>query len=293
MSNDTVINIERQPRLTAYGLILQAARNSGLPMIYIDQTSLNEKLGIFPEEVVDNSIVPATDWFGIGWGSTYTRPTPEGINEVVNYVHDPLDADLFHSLPLLIRKQGQDNLTPEERQNYSGRALFNHEGETLVGYYLKKVDRSQTAIIAEIVVPPSTPNGTEQVTPLEGDPRYLNPTPVELSDATQRKDGAYVRVRAPLALTFSAWEMDELLNAKQIMTKSSQLEVTEIGLFSGVAKTKTVTDADNTITYTEVMNAQLNLASPLRFIANDRVGRSTSLTQEMGVNSPTNFKLPF
>lgn len=289
----SVINIERQPRFTLYGAIVQSCMSSGAPMLYIEQTTLNEQLNVFADEVVDTSIVPSRDWFGVGWGSTYSRPNADSIDEIVNYIHDPLDANLFHLLPMVMREIGNDDLTPERRAQYGMRALVNKDGKTYVAYYLKKVDRSQTVITADIVVPPSTPDGTEQVDEVTGDPRYLNPTPVKLTTATERKDGAYVKVRSPVSMVFDPWEMNELLNAKQIMTASSQLEITEIGIFSGVPRDKTVTDGDSTFTYNEVMNAQLNLASPLRFIANDRVGQTTTLIQDMGINSPTNFKLPF
>lgn len=289
----SVINIERQPRLTVYGAIVQAAKLSGAPMVYVEQTPLNEKLNVFPNEPVDLTTPPNIEYFGIGWGSTYSRPNADNIDEIVNYVHDPLDANLFHLLPMVIRDIGDDDLTPERRAKYAMRATFEVDGVTKVGYFLKQVDRSQTLITADMVVPAENVGGSDTITPITGDSRYLNPTPTKLTDATQRKDGAYVKVRAPIGMVFDAWEMNELINAKQIMTGSDQLEVTEIGLFSAVKKSKTVADGNNNITYTEAMKAQLNLVSPLRFVANDRVGETTTLLQDLGINNPTNFALPF
>lgn len=289
----SIVRLERTPRLTAYGAIAQAARASKAPMVAVDQMSYNEHYNIFPNDVVDLSSAPDIELFVFGWGSTYTRPNTSGIEEAVNYLHDPLDGNLYNLLPLVMRKKGEDDLTPEQRARLGLRSEMVIDSETWIAYWAHKVDRSQNAIVAEIVVPPSTPDGVESVTPVTGDPSLMSPTPTKLTTDTIRKDGAYVRVRTTLAMTLNAWETNELLKSKQIISGTDQLEVTEIGLLTGYPVTKTVTDGSNTITYTEYLAAQLSLVSPLRQMWNDRVGMDTTLLQDVGINNPTNFVLPF
>jgi hypothetical protein len=290
----TPLLLEDMPRFTAWGAIVQTAQFSGVPIPIIDQTTLNKEYNIYPNEQGNHSTPPPPNYFAVGYGSTYTRPNSQLVEESVNYVHDPLDANLFHLCPLVLREQGKDDLTAERRAKYAGRAIINHEGKTYVGYLLKNIDRSASVITADIVIPPESndPDGVATRTPIVGDPRYLSPTPTKLTDATVRKDGAYVEVSCALGMVFDVWELNELIKAKQILTGSS-LEITEVALFSGYKVQKTVADGAASITYNEAIEAQMAVVMPTRIVASHYLDEGITLLHDVGVNNPTNFARPF
>jgi hypothetical protein len=294
MSTPTPLVLEDMPRYTAWGAILQVVKIAEVPMLIIDQTALNETLGVYPAEVGDHTKAPSLNYFGIGYGSTYTRPNSQGVDESVNYVHDPLDAGMFHPTPIVMREQGKDDLTAEQRARLGMRSIMNHGGKTYVCYNLKKLDRSASVVQAFIVTPAdsSDPSSTEIRTPVTGDPRYLNPTPVKLTNDTVRKDGSYVSIKCNLGMVFNTWELNEIIKAKQILTGSS-LEITEIGIFSAYSASKTVPDGTSSITYTEAIEAQLAIVMPTRIIASHYLDEGLTLYHDVGISNPTNFARPF
>lgn len=289
------IAIEDLPRLTAWGAIYQTAAFAGVPIPIIDQTTLNEEFNVYPTESGDHSKPPGLDYWIVGYGSTYTRPNDlTGVEESVNYVHDTLDANVFHTVPMVMREQGKDDLTPAQRSKLGLRAIENHGGKTYVVYKARKIDRSGSVISAEVVIPPADndPEGVEVRTPIVGDPRYLKPTPVKLTTDTIRKDGAYVNVSCPLGMTLTPWELNELIKSKQIITGSA-LEVTEVAVVTAYNAQKTVADGDNTITYTEAIEAQMAIVMPTRIVAAHYINEGITLNHDVGVSNPTNFMLPF
>ena len=84
-----------------------------------------------------------------------------------------------------------------------------------------------------------------------------------------------------------------MLNAKQILTGTAQLEITEIGLFSGIPKTVTNSGTGEAVVYNEALRAQLNVVSPHRILLNQFVGRELVINHDFGVDDPTSFNYVF
>lgn len=287
MSND--LNLE--PRRTTWGAIVQTANYVRVPVPFLTGTTINEKFSVFPNESIEDTDYPELNYFGYGRGSTYMKVISDGSNESSNYLHEPLDAVLFNQMPFIMRTLDND-ITSAQRANYALRAIVEHNSISYVAYYLKRLDKS-SSIITNSVVVPATATELEESNLVVADPRYLSPTPTKADAGTERTDGAYVRVSCIVESKMDAWDIDEMLNAKQILTGSSQLEITEIGLFSGVPKTVSNAVTGSTVTYTEALRAQLNVVSPHRLLLNQYVGRELSINHDFGVDDPTSFNFIF
>lgn len=278
------------PRRTIWGSQIQTANYTRGKISWVEFTTLNEKYNVGKDVAVENDEFPALEYFGIGRGSTYMKVLSDKSKDTVNYIHEPTDAALFFQMPFVLRTFDND-LSPSERAKYAIRALKVVNGIKYIAYYLKALDRTNTDVVAQIIIP-ETGDTPKEVKPITGDIRFLNPVATEPEVATLRTDGAYTNITSIMLSQMTSWDIDEMINAKKIMTGNSQLEITEIGLFSALPKTITSpTEVGNApIQYTEAIKATLNTTSPHRILVNSYVGRNLSIEHDLGVNDPTNFQ---
>lgn len=280
-------NLSLEPRRTTFGAIVQTANWAGLPVNYMPGTTLNEKFDFAVDTPVEDGDRSELNYFSCGRGSTYMSVLSDGTGQTSNYLHEPLDAALHNSIPFALREKDND-LTAEQRELLGGRCLYTHNGIEYVAYMLKKLDKTSSVVTASSVIP-ATEASPERVTEVVPDTRYLNPTLTKPEAGNIRTDGAYVRVNAVLVSKLEAWVIDEILNAKQILTGNSQLEITEMGLYTAIPKLESNSITGSNVVYTEAVKAQLNLVAPQRILLNQYVGRDLILNHDVGVDDPTTF----
>lgn len=284
-------DLSLEPRRTTWGAMVQTAAYARVPLDFLAGTTINEKYNVFASEPINRETDFADlGYFGIGRGSTYMKVVSVG-TESTNYLHEPVDAILFNQQPFILRTLDND-IPADKRAKYALRAIVEINSVLYVAYYLKRLDKSLSTIVASSVIP-ATSEAPEDVNPLVSDPRYLNPTPTKPEAGNERTDGKYVRVSCLVQSKMDAWDIDEMLNAKQIITGTTQLEITEIGIFSAISKTVTDDSTGTSITYTEALRAQLNVVSPHRIMVNHFAGRELIINHDFGVDDPTNFQFNF
>lgn len=286
------INLNLEPRRTTWGAVAQTAAIAKVPVDYLAGTTLNEKFGVFQNE----SINSATDYqelsyFGIGRGSTYMKVLSDSSSQSENYLHEPFDAALFYQLPFVLRTIDND-IPAEKRVKYAMRCIVEKDGIKYVAYYLKALDKSSSSITTKTVVP-ATDTESETSTDLISDPRYLNPVPTKADAGNVRTDGAYIRVSLLLQSKLDAWDISEILNAKQILTGNNQLEITEVGLFVGIPKSVSSSITNEAVVYTESLRTQLSMVSPHRILLNQFEGRELVINHDLGVDDPTSLSYIF
>lgn len=283
------LDLQLSPRLTVWGVAWMAASWGGTAMKYIEQTTLNEKFNVFPNEDIDEDIKEPLGYFGLGRGSTYAFTESDATVTNRNYTHEPVSATPFHPLPLLLRKVGEDDLDATTRAKYAMRAIIDVNGVSYVAYYLKKLDKSTSNVEIEYVVP-ATSTAEETRNDIVGSVTYLNPVPTVPASGQGSTDGAYVDVSLILRSVLTAAEVAEVIAAKEILTGTSDVEITEIALFSGIPIAKSVTDGGEDINYVEVMKAQMHTISPVRVLLNPYLVSGFSANHNIGLGSPSNFE---
>lgn len=286
------VNLNLEPRRTTWGAVAQTAAWSKVPQTFLAGTTVNEKFEIFQNESIDSeNDFSEMSYFGFGRGSTYMKVLSDSSSQSENYLHEPLDAVLFLQQPFVLRDLDND-IPAEKRAKYAIRCIVNVEGTDKVAYFLKKLDKSTSAIEVNTVVP-ATDTTEETSTPVVSDPRYLNPTPTKADAGNVRTDGAYVRVSLLLQSKMDAWDIAEMLNAKQILTGNTQLEITEVGLFTGIPKTVSSSITGEAVVYEEALRAQLAMVSPHRILVNSYEGRELIINHDLGVDDPTSLNYIF
>lgn len=284
-------DLSLEPRRTTWGAMVQTSNYTRIPLDYLAGTTINEKYGVFASEPINSETDYANlGYFGIGRGSTYMKVVSVG-TESTNYLHEPVDAILFNQTPFILRTLDND-IPADKRAKYAIRAIVEINGIQYIAYFLKLLDKSLSQITASTVIP-ATQDSPEDINQLVSDPRYLNPTPTKPDAGNERTDGKYVRVSCLVQSKMDAWDIDEMLNAKQIITGTTQFEITEIGIFSAIPKTVTDNSTGSNVTYTEALRAQLNVVSPHRIMLNHFAGRELVINHDFGVDDPTNFQFVF
>ena len=286
-------DISLLPRRTVWGSLIQTANYTRGRISWVEFTTLNEKYSVGNEVAVGANELPALEYFGVGRGSTYMKIMSDGSSESRNYVHEPLNASLFFPMPFVMRTFDND-LSVAERRPYACRVLMPVNGINYIAYMLKELDRNNTEVVGQIVIP-ATDDTPKSVKPIKGDIRYLNPKPIEPSAGNVATNNAYTNISSVMLSTLTAWDIAEMINAKTILTGNAQLEITEVGLFSALRKTMTSPSniGASPIEYTEAIRAQLNVVTSHRILINKSEGRSITIEHDLGVSDPTTFKFQY
>lgn len=285
-----VASLTMLPRRTVWGSAVQTANYTRGAIRYVQYTTINEKYNIGEDVSLEPNEIPFPDYWGIGRGSTYMKVLSDGSRDTHNYIHEPVDAALFFQQPFILRTFDND-ISPSQRKNYAIRTVVQVNGVKYIAYFLKKLNRTNTEVVAQIVVP-ATEDRPKDVKPIEGDARFLEPTPYEPTPGTQRTDGMFTNITSVVLSELTEWDVEEMINAKKILTGSATLEITEIGIFSAVTKEISSPSGygNSTIQYNEAIKAQLNVTSPHRILINSYIGRGLVIEHDLGVSDPTNFQ---
>ena len=118
-------------------------------------------------------------------------------------------------------------------------------------YWLGKLDLTNTTTNAFIATPKS--DGSLKEEEFNPSTDVLNPTPKrDTPGAVNLVSGKFGVTRSLYRISLASWQLDELINAKQILTQNSELQVNELFIAHGVEKQIT-TD----VTYDEGVGVQI------------------------------------
>jgi hypothetical protein len=268
---------------TIYGSRLQSSLLLRIPFVAQPFTTLNEKLGIQAGVVTAPGAYPASQYFAVGNGGHTVTAGSDGIALTKMYQHKATDAALFNQMPFILREPGND-ISPGERAKYALRKEVIVGGVTYVAYYLRRIAMIEVTTETELR---NVNAGVVTTAPFTPTASNLAPTPVTPSSSgVNVLAGDYVTCTSQISVGFTAAEVEEYLNAAEILYGSRDYGIiSEIALCSGADKVISVAAPTGVFNFSEAIQVQV-----MTFIADLHVMRYTASGLEkildVGSNSP-------
>lgn len=212
---------------TIFGLDLALANLISDNYIIKENTSLNEKFGILPNERLPDGVFPKLKYYAIGIGGQDFIQEERGYNYSL---HNPSDAALFEQIPFVMRTVEND-LLPAEQNKYRFRTIETHDGVEYVCYYLRQIETIENRDYFYKITSDGIENNLSVFT--TNTDKLLNPVPVDRTityDQTTTID--YITKLAKLEFSLNTEDLEELTN---VLTVRNQLDkrLTEIGICTG------------------------------------------------------------
>lgn len=269
----------RSSQRTLYCNDIQLHSLFGKPYQPLENTTLNEKFSVLPNQIPTAGTYPTLKYLAIGCGGSVII---DNVNTYDYNEHLPVDGALFKHIPFVIRKATED-LTVTERQGYRMRALVNINGSMYACYYLKVITDYELKPIFNIIR--TMESGVTINSPTLSimdmtKSTILNPEPVNRKltfDNMNTLD--YSTKIAKINITLSARELEEIKNSIDLM-RFPNSNITEIGLVTGV-------DVPNGGA-TEVIASQIAIHISVNIDIAAAMARGTSLQKaiEIGGGEP-------
>jgi len=241
---------------TIYGAFVQACQFFKQKFVLVPNTTLNEKLGFMAGVAPADNEMPSVQWVCIGnWGHRNVNGA-NGRPYTASNQHLPSDAGLYGMIPWVVRPINND-LTANEKKQYGGRIVKEHNGARLVLYYLRKVDTTTAVPAMTINV---KINGQVSSKPFVPDASNLSPTPPVIQNGeVLEASGEYLAVKSVIDIIITAQEIEAIIEGCRILDDNEGLAIiSEIGLVSGVPRQNSGQGAGgNNIQYDEVIAAQI------------------------------------
>jgi len=263
---------------------LQTVQWIGARFVMQTNSTLNEKWSI------QNGIAPTADQrpvvcaYAIGNGG-HDLVVVNGIAKPRPTQFKTRSASLYKHLPFVLRLPEAD-LTTAERANYAMRRLEQHNSTNYIAYYLKRIDF--TSVVPVINYHTVSAGGDEVVTAFTYTTDDLNPTAPTLNpDGTNIVSADYLSASAPVTITFSETDVEELLNVASILYNDQDLAiVSELALVSGIDKiVASVSTGTSTIQFNESIAAQcvtfINVFYPMNFN-----NQGVNISLDLGATEP-------
>lgn len=236
---------------TVYGAAIQTAQYFGKQHQIVENTTLNEKFGIYPSARPNQGEQHKAQYLVIGdKGHTGTLGAG-GRFRTKDIKHRRTDAACFNHIPFVIRDIDND-LSIEERENYGLRVVTTIDNAVKVLYYAKLMD-----LDASVVNMQKTNKSTKETVPFTPTSNELNPEVPEDFEATNES----ITSSLVLPIEFTANDIEELRNVALVLYgDEDEAIISEFGIVSAVRRTVTGQSAgNNTINYNELISAQIVL----------------------------------
>ena len=257
---------------TIFAGLVQTNSFLGLAQQYPEKTTLNEKFDIQANQIPNQTERPLMRYYTIGLGGHQNSAGADGIAISRPRQHKAIDGANFKHLPFALREISAD-LSTAERQKYGLRKIETIQGKSYIAYYAKRIPME--GVQAKMQTHTYEEGSLVRVDDFIPDDSILNPVPVDISNTGINViDGQYAVVSAPIVLSLTNAEIDEILNAAKIIYGSDDYAIiSEIGLVTGVNRSVTVTNPGiGSFQFNEVIGAMishhLNVLYPLKFVNN-------------------------
>lgn len=157
-------------------------------------------------------------------GATGTRP------KMGRKPHSARETGFFEMIPFVI-KNIEDDLTPEQRENYRLRKVLEVNGQLKVAYFLRRIDLSNATIVQNIVKKDKNVITSQPYRPTAND---LDPADPVVNGTN---DGTYIQTLVPVDLVFNSLEAQWLREVAQVWYgDANEAIISEIALCSGFDK---------------------------------------------------------
>lgn len=263
---------------TVYGNFMNLLMRLRKPYVHTPFTTLNEKFNIFKDERPTGGTIPTIGYLMVGNGGHYNDIINNDIAVSRLYQHESTDANCFRPMPLVVRPIAND-LTPAQRAGYAMRRVETlANGQQYVCYYLKRIDLSNVEPRMEY----RTINPDKSIVVSQFIPNIsnLNPSPkVTAVNGVNTTTSQFIAVSAKAEIPWSRWEIDEYLNAANIIHGTTDAaSISEVMLVSGVDKTVQVSG----LSYVEAIVA---MAETFALAKIDLTPNSTSFSMFLDIGN--------
>lgn len=240
---------------SALGSMIQACLETKRPVVIKPNTTLNQKLNIFPNELFTEDFQPFTQYVVIGNNGHVMQIGQNQIPKLKPVPHKPQHSGLYNQMPFVLRRL-DDDLTPVERARYRLRRLETHGGEVHAAYYGRVLNTQNATAQLELR---TVINGNVTVTPFEHTAQDLNPAkPVIQPGYVLDTTGDYIAAYVPAQFVMTTDDMREYSDACNIIYgEEGYAVISEIGLAAGVDRGLIVDNAGTPLAYTEAVGVMI------------------------------------
>jgi len=269
---------------TIIGAHLQTTKMLGLHVDIKQNTTLNEKLSIHQDRLLNLSDIPNIKYLVIGNGGHTPLTDASGVVRNESIPHTPADVSLYNQIPFVLRSVNND-LSDIERNKYRLRKKLSIGGVNYIGYYMKVLTNDA---LRPTIEHRTIAKGVITTTLQDFTSADLNPTvPTINTNTNVVADGTYLVVSAKMSFHMDLTDIQDLISAVTILTgDSSGAIISEIGICSGVDIL--ISDIDitsNRFEYSESLATQINSFIGT-YIDVNTANSDISLTMDMGSNEP-------
>lgn len=227
----------RNSQRTLYNVDLHLHQILGKDYEPIENTTLNEKFQVLPNDKLPAGIYPKLQYFAIGCGGNVVM---EDVSTYTYNEHLPIDAALFQHIPFIMRNLTDGDLTAEEKKNYRLRVIQNFNGINYACYYLKVFPSWELKptfyLIRTMESGESVSSPTLSALNLTNS-SVLNPKPVNRNITFENQNTlGFVTKMAKITFSLTPTELEEIKKVLEIMNLTDKI-ITEIGLVTGHDKT--------------------------------------------------------
>lgn len=249
MSNTNVVR-------TAVASVTQTSQYLGKQIQTLPNSTLNQKLGIFPDVGLAEADIPKMRYLAIGNGGHDFIVGANGRKKWKAVHHLSRHCALYNQLPFVLRLPSQD-LTAEQRLRYRLRRLETHGGVSYVAYYLRVLDISVTNVELEYR---HVENGVTTSTPYVPTLEDLNPVPpVLVAGEAVGVTGDYIASTAKIPFLMTAEDVQEFVNACRIIEgEDGYAVISEIATVTAVDRALLGDFNGAQLSYTEAVYAQVS-----------------------------------
>lgn len=238
-----------------YGSHLMTCKLLNRPFTVLDNSTLNKKFNVYPDEVPSTGEYADLKYIAIGnKGVDYeigannyilTKPTP----------HLPRHASLYNFIPFIVRPLTND-LSASERSNYRMRVINNIGGVDYAFYYLMVLPLNTVIPSVELRNVNDGVISSNTFTPDQSD---LSPTPPVISNVDlNNPNGDYLVSTAKVNFSLDQLAVTEIMDACNLLYGDVRYAIiSEIALCTGIDRTLTGTFGSATLPYTESVATQI------------------------------------
>lgn len=236
---------------------VQAHISLGIPYVKPDFTTLNQKLGIAQAEVPSANDRINFNFFCIGYGGARNVTGEDGTHLQVPRQHATTDFSPYAIAPFVVRELN-DDLSTADRARFCLRIVQTNprDNKQYIFYYGRWFDKLEGPVqMTQFRIE----NGNQvDVSPFVPGNANINPVPSDLTnDGLNTVDGRYVRTSILSDVSWSAWDVDELMKAARIV-KGNEIYAffNELAVGAGIKRALTVSNpGGGTFTYNEAIAA--------------------------------------
>ena len=257
---------------------LQTCKLMKKPFTLLPNSTLNQKYGIYQDELPATNEYPGLAYIGIGnKGATYEL-APGNFLLTTPVPHLPRHAALYNMIPFVVRP-ANDDLAASERLKYRLRVpMTTGGGQNVVAYYLKPLDLSNTTPAVELR---NVNDGVVTTDPFQHALSDLSPTHPVISNVNlNNPNGDYLVSTAKTVFLLDQSDITNIMEACSILYGDPRYaSINEVALVTGVDKVVQGVFNGVASNYTEVIAAQI-----AAFIAQNHILTASTKEVEIGLN---------